>query len=227
MRCQKCNVEINCKTLECPLCHERLDTTEDAKKEIQRTERAFPERSKNRPKATTPLNKLYLIISFNIMLISITTNIIVTPKVYWSLIVLGFLLYLYFFLRYTIMSYRHFNSKIFTQAVALIAVFILIQQVMGKNLWIYEYILPAIVFLSMVTIGAYILINIENARKYIFSLFLVAMLGLLPLLIVVFTRQHVVWPAIVVAATSGSIILTAIILAHKILWGEFKRIFHI
>jgi hypothetical protein len=227
MRCQKCNVEIEGKTSVCPLCHNRLDLTEEAKKEIQRAERAFPERSKNRPKATTPFNKLYLIISFNIMLISITTNIIVTPKVYWSLIVLAFLFYLYYFIRYTIMSYRHFNTKVFAQAVALTAIMILVQQVLEKNLWVYEYILPGIVFVSTVMIGAYILINLENARQYIFSLFLVGILGLLPILIVVLTHRQVVWPSIVVAATSGSIILTTIILAHKIIWAEIKRIFHI
>lgn len=161
------------------------------------------------------------------MLISITTNIIVTPKVYWSLIVLAFLFYLYYFIRYTIMSYRHFNTKVFAQAVALTAIMILVQQVLEKNLWVYEYILPGIVFVSTVMIGAYILINLENARQYIFSLFLVGILGLLPILIVVLTHRQVVWPSIVVAATSGSIILTTIILAHKIIWAEIKRIFHI
>lgn len=227
MRCEKCDIEISGKTSVCPLCHDRLDTSEQAKIDIQKTERAFPERSKNRPKATTPFNKLYFIIFFNIMVISITTNAIVTPKVYWTLIVLAFLFYLYFFIRYTIMSYRHFNTKIFTQAVALTVILITIQQVMGKNLWIYEYILPAIVFVSTVMIGAYILINIENARQYIFSLFLVAILGLLPIMIVVITQRPIIWPSIVVAATSGSIILTTIIIAHKMLWKEFKRIFHI
>lgn len=227
MRCEKCNVEIICKTKECPLCHDRLDTSFEAKKEIKKLERAYAIRPLNRPLTTTPFNLLYLIIAINIMIISIATNAILTPNIYWSLIVLGFIFYLYFFIRYTILSYSNFNSKIFGQAIALMAISLLIQQVYSTNLWVYEYIFPIIVFVSTVTIGTFIIINIESAKRYIVSLFILAVVGLMPLAIIIYLGDDIIWPSIVVAITSGSIILTTAIVARKTMWQEIKRIFHL
>lgn len=227
MRCEKCNVEIICKTNKCPLCQERLDTSAAAIKEIRQKERAYPIRPLHRPLTTTPFNLLYLVISINIMIICIATNAILTPNIYWSVVVLGIIFYLYFFIRYTILSYSHFNSKIFSQAIALMAISLLVQQVYSEHLWIYEYIFPLIVFVSTITIGSFIIINIESAKRYIVSLFILAIIGLTPLMIVIFIDDDIIWPSVVVAITSGSIILTTIISARKILWQEVKRIFHL
>ena len=43
MRCEKCNVEIVCKTRVCPLCHERLYKDLSAINQIKKMERAFPQ----------------------------------------------------------------------------------------------------------------------------------------------------------------------------------------
>lgn len=227
MYCDNCKVEVVCKTNQCPLCHKKLDTTKEADQQIKTMERAFPKRPLNRPLATTPFNKIYLILSLNIGLISIISNAILTPKFYWSLLVIGALFYVYFFIRYTVLSYGHLHRKIFGQTIALIAIGVLIQQVFKSYLWIYEYVLPAIVFISITIIGIYITINIETARKYIFSMFLLAIIGLVPLFIVLFLGDYILWPSIIVALTCGSIILTIIIQARKLLWAEIKRIFHI
>lgn len=226
MYCDNCKVKIACKTNVCPLCHKKLDTTEEARQQIKKMQRAFPKRPINRPLVTTPFNKIYLILAFNIGLISIIANAIITPTFYWSLLVIGLLFYLYFFIRYTILSYSHFHRKVFSQTIALIGIAILIQQVFQSYMWIYEYVLPAIVFISVTIIGIYILVHLATARKYIFSLFLLAIIGMCPLLIVLFLGNGATWPSIVVALTCGSIILTVIIQARKLLWAEIKRIFH-
>lgn len=226
MYCDNCKVQIVCKTNECPLCHKKLDTTEEARQKIREMQRAFPKRPLHRPLAVTPLNKIYFIFSINIALISIIANAILTPRLYWSVLVIGLLFYVYFFVRYTILDYSQFHRKLFGQTIALIAIFILVQQVFKSYFWIYEYVLPAIVFISITIIGIYSLINIETARKYIFSLFLLAIIGMAPLLIVIFLGDGITWPSIIVALTSGSIMLTLIVQARKTLWKEIKRIFH-
>ncbi|HHU43955.1 MAG: DUF6320 domain-containing protein [Bacillota bacterium] len=227
MRCEKCNVEIVCKTRVCPLCHERLYKDLSAINQIKKMERAFPQRPCNRPYATSYFNKVYLVMAINILLISIVANIIITPDVYWSLIVAGLLLYFYFFIRYTILRYSHFNSKVVGQAAFLYAIFILIQQVLDMNLWIYEFALPAIILVSTIAIAIYLLVNIGTAKNYLFSLFILAVLGILPIFIVLFTDAYYIWPSIVAAITSASILLTTIIAGRKTLLAEFKRKFHL
>lgn len=165
--------------------------------------------------------------AINILLISIVANIIITPDVYWSLIVAGLLLYFYFFIRYTILRYSHFNSKVVGQAAFLYAIFILIQQVLDMNLWIYEFALPAIILVSTIAIAIYLLVNIGTAKNYLFSLFILAVLGILPIFIVLFTDAYYIWPSIVAAITSASILLTTIIAGRKTLLAEFKRKFHL
>ncbi len=224
--CDNCKVDIICKTDVCPLCHKRLDINDEEKQKIRTMERAFPKRALQRALVETPLNKIYLILSLNIALISIVANVILTPKLYWSAIVVSLLFYIYFFVRYTILDYGQFHRKLFGQTLALIAIFILVQQVFKSYLWIYEYALPAIVFVSITIIGIYSLVNIKVARKYIFSLFALAVIGLAPLFIVLFLGDGITWPSVIVALTSGSIILTLIIQARKVLWAEIKRIFH-
>ena len=227
MYCEECKVEMSCKTNFCPLCHKNLDTSEEAKLQIKKLERAFPVRPYNRPMATTPFNKIYLILSLNVIVISIIANILFNPDYYWSLLVVALVLYVYFFVRYTVLSYGPLHRKIFGQAIALSAIFILIQRVFDSYLWIYEYVLPAIVFVSVSIIGIYIIVNINIARKYIFTLFILAIIGMVPLIIVLIIRNKIIWPSIVTALTCGSILFTIIILARKTLWAEIKRIFHL
>lgn len=224
MRCEKCNVEVACKTKVCPLCHEPLNVDEE---QIKKVEREYPLRPCNRPYASSNFNKVYLILAINIFLISIVANIIITPNVYWSLIVVGLLFYFYFFIRYTILRYSHFNSKVLGQAAFLYAICILIQQVFDADLWIYEFALPSIILVSTIAIGIYLLANIATARNYIFSLFILAVLGILSLFIVLFSDAFYIWPSIVVAITSLSIMLTTIIAGRKVLIAEFKRKFHL
>ncbi len=226
MYCDDCGVKIGCKTTECPLCHKKLDTTPQLQQKIKEMPRAFPKRPLHRPLAVTPLNKVYFILSINIGLISIIANAILTPTLYWSVLVIGLLFYIYFFVRYTILDYSQFHRKIFSQTIALIGIFILVQQIFKSYFWIYEYVLPALVFISITIIGIYSLANLETARKYIVSLFMLAIVGMAPLLIVLFLGDGITWPSIIVALTSGSIMLTLIVQARKTLWAEIKRIFH-
>ena len=95
------------------------------------------------------------------------------------------------------------------------------------NLWIYEFALPAIILVSTIAIAIYLLVNIGTAKNYLFSLFILAVLGILPIFIVLFTDAYYIWPSIVAAITSASILLTTIIAGRKTLLAEFKRKFHL
>ncbi|MFW5779874.1 MAG: DUF6320 domain-containing protein [Bacillota bacterium] len=224
MRCEKCRVEVKCKTRVCPLCHKPIAASEN---QIKKTEREYPLRPCNRPLITSKFNKVYLIIALNIFIISVVANIIISPHIYWSLIVIGLIFYFYFFIRYTILRYSHFNSKVVGQAAFLYAISILIQQVYKTDLWIYEFVLPSIILISITAIGIYLLINIGTAKNYLFSLFILAVLGILPLFIVMFSDAFYIWPSILVAITSASVMLTTIIAGRKLLLAEFKRKFHL
>lgn len=227
MRCPDCNIEVACKTDVCPLCHKKLDTTEEIRNEIKKLERSFPPRLQNRPFATTSFPRLYFIIAMNILVISIVLNIILTPQIYWSFLVFSGIIYLYFFVRKTVLSYSHFNIKVMGQAIFLFLIFILIQNVLHKNLWIYEFVLPSIVLISIIMIASYIITNISIARRYIMSLFTLAIIGLIPLFIGLYIKDILLWPSIVVAVTSASIIISTLIVSNKTFFAEIKRIFHI
>jgi len=98
MKCLHCNVEVTCKTYECPLCHAPLAYSEADHKEMQKLERAFPQRMKKRGPAVSPFSLISLILLANIFIISVTLNAVLTPKLYWSLIVVASVIYIYFFI---------------------------------------------------------------------------------------------------------------------------------
>lgn len=226
MKCEKCNVSINFKTNVCPLCHERLDTTDEAKQEIKKLERAYPLRNLDRPLAFVPFNQIFLIILLNITIICAILNFIFTPDIYWTIVVVAVTIYIYTFTKGTMMKSRRFSARVVGNAIALFIICFIVQGVIHKNLWIYEYLLPIIALSSMVIIAVYILMNLKLAGRFVSSLFSVAILGTVPVIVVVAMDDLILWPSLTVAVIGGCIIITSLILGGRSILNDIKRLIH-
>lgn len=218
MRCDSCGVNINCKTDICPLCHKPLSGDNSF-------EEAFPKRCKRRALREIPFTKLYCIIAFTLTVIAaILNNIFASGNQYW-IITAGALIYLYYCIRITFLSYRHFNMKIFGQTAALTGLGIVLHRFININLYIYEIVLPVIYIIAIVVVFINILMNINNARSYLVSFMLIAVLGVIPLLYALI-KQIYFWPAILVSIASCLTLMLLVIIARKKIAEEFTRIFH-
>jgi hypothetical protein len=218
MRCEKCGIEIVCKTDICPLCHEKVQGGELLPE-------AFPNRQKRRPLREIPFTKLYIIIGFALILLSVIMKFALSlSNVYW-IVTAGALIYLYYCIRITVLSFRHFNMKIFGQTAALTALGIVLESVIETDVHIFEVVLPIIYIIAIIVVFVNIMLNINNARSYLVSFMFIAILGIIP--IIAFMFEHFVfWPSIVVASVSAVTLILLVILSREKLSEEFTRIFH-
>lgn len=218
MHCDKCNVEITCKTDVCPLCHSPVLQDKDL------TNAYAPRRNKI-GRRDIPFSKWYFSVAALIVVIVAILNLVFARSAYWTLLVAGILLYLYYCIRITALSYRHLNMKIFGQTVALTALGVLLETTINAKTYVFEVILPLVFLIAIITVTINILMNIDNARSFLVSYLLVAILGVIPL-IVVFIKNELFWPSFSVAIISLITLIILTIVARKKIAEEFKRIFH-
>jgi len=218
MACERCGIKIVCKTDVCPLCHAQISGKENVAL-------AFPKEKKRRPMRDIPFTKLYFFIALAILLITgILTITLPLNGAYW-IITAGALIYLYYCIRITVLSFRHFNMKIFGQTAALTALGIVLEGATGVNLHIFEAVLPIIYIIAILVVFINIMLNINNARIYLVSFMFIAILGIVPL-IAYFFKRFIFWPSITVAIVSAITLILLLIIARKKLTEEFNRIFH-
>jgi predicted exporter len=92
---------------------------------------------------------------------------------------------------------------------------------------LYAYALPAVYLVSQGIVGIYILANRKKSTRYLVPLMTMGILGIIPYIIAVFKKLEVLWPSLSVGALSATIILLTVIVEHKAIGQELKRIFHI
>ncbi len=218
MRCDYCNVEIVCKTEICPLCRGKVSGGEIL-------DEAFPTSPRRKGLREIPFTKLYAVISMALIVLAAILNIIFARGSYYWLIAAGGLAYLYYCIRITALSYRHFNMKIFGQTAALTALGIVLQSALGINLYICEIVLPLVYVIAIIVVFVNILVNINNARSFLVSFMFIALLGVVPVAATT-VKKIIFWPSIAVAAVSAITLVLLLIIARKRLADEFSRILH-
>lgn len=219
MYCKKCNVNVNCLTDHCPLCHEPIE----ADKEL---DRAFPIPKVDK-RLHTKFSLIYTILASLVVIACIIANIFTNPEFMWSVMVLICLSYIYYLVRFTFISQGHFTARVFGQAVALTILLFSVRRIFGGNDWIFITWLPIVYFVSEVLLSIYMLINKKRARKYIISLLALSILGIIPVAVAYVLDVSVKWPSIAVTAVSVATIIVSLIMGRKIIVGELKRYFHL
>ncbi|HKL93792.1 MAG TPA: DUF6320 domain-containing protein [Clostridia bacterium] len=218
MFCKHCNVEIEGATRTCPLCHQQLDGKE-----------YFPIVKTTRRLKTT-FTLVYSICALIVAVICLLINIFVPTKIFWSVAVVGVLLYTYILVAGTIFSKKHNASKIFLQTIAVAVLSGFLQTLTPEIKWAANYAVPLILLIGGLLLGITSL-AIKRAGTYVFCMTLVAVTGLIPIVYSVIEKESILWPSIACAAVCGVILIVAVITEifskRGLIREEIKRKFHI
>ncbi len=217
MRCEKCNVEVVCKTNVCPLCHSEL--------KVEDFPAAYASQKKRRGRRQIPFSQWYLSIATISVVVVAIVSFALSLRSFWTLLTLGLSLYFYFCIITTVLSYKHLNMKIFGQTAALTVLGILLDNILSVRIYVFEIILPIIFLIAILTVTINIIVNINNARSYLVSFFLIVVLGVVPLVVVIH-KGELLWPSLTVASISLAILCILVITARKKIAEELTRIFH-
>lgn len=228
MRCKHCNVEIDCKTKICPLCHEKLDEIDESLPQI------YPIRAQGAAhKKKLSGYWIYALVCTIIFIPCLAANLIVTPSIQWFWIVGILGIYGYVLIYNTIMSSHSIASKVLIQSAfavgfifAIYGVFKNLDPAISQNVWLFDYALPCVIAISLITMTTFAMVFSRKNPSLLLDCIMFCLTGFLP--IILFAAKVVVNPelAYFCAVLCSVAILACLIIGRKSVWLEFKKKFH-
>lgn len=169
--CDKCNVNVNSTLDYCPLCFNQITGNNDEPNLYGIT--------KDKPKEiikSHTTRKVFILLSLAVMIICGAINYL-TKTPFWSGIVGLSIIYLWIFIRHTIMSNRGVFEKIFLQVLGILAVLLMTNYVSGGG-WFLDYVLPALLSGVVLTLNMMFYIS-KRRRNYEMSFLIMELIILI------------------------------------------------
>lgn len=220
--CKDCNVDVNSTEKYCPLCFNELE-------EVDEKGNAYYTVTHVKPRTITNnhmLSKVFFLLSICLVGVCAVINIL-THTEPWSVIVAMSFLYVWIFVRHTILSSRNIFEKILFQLVGIIGLLLTTNLISGGGLWFAEFVLPSIELLALLVLD-FMLIVSKKRKYYLLSFFLIDLILLVSSIIFVSINycDHKIMHIITLFVTALSM-LGIILFGGKSLRQEFLKKFHL
>lgn len=218
-KCSHCGVRIIDNTEKCPLCNGILDPGENGEDHY--------------PDIVHKARKLGLVLRILMATWVATTAILGLINYYtydgvlWSAIIsiaMFYVLFMIYLLTYTNVGYL---GRIFSSIIMGVVLVVSIDIVTGFKGWSVDYVLPGGLFAIDIAIMIVRFINYKNWQSYMYTEFLVVLLGIIPITLIRLGIVH--HPRVSVAAffTSVLLFIVTLIIGGRATRAELKRRFHI
>lgn len=223
-KCTKCNIEINTHKLHCPLCYSELEGENDAHFNAPF---ATPTSHDKTYHSNNFLLKLFAFITLAIVVLTVSINLLVNPRVLWCLIVAAGLLYVWVLITHTILSRRSNLEKIFFQFLSILLVVFTTNEISGGNNWFWNYFTPSAA-LTTVTVLLFILLVNKKRSDFAFSFFIMSLLLIALSTTLILTHTDTFKLLNIINIIYSSLFATGIIIfGHKHLLRSLQKNFHI
>ena len=166
--CNNCNIDVNTNSNHCPLCFNTLENTDRPE------EPKLLDINQNKPTTITKthmVRKVFLLISLAVMLTTGAINYFVGGAP-WSLVIFTGIVYLWIFVKHTIMSHRNVFEKILFHFIGMVCVLLASQYVSGGGLWFADYVLPAMLIALLVTMNMMLFVS-KKRKQYEISFLII------------------------------------------------------
>lgn len=219
--CERCGVEINNPIERCPLCYTPL-VQKDNFPEIP----SYPDLL-GQAERYNLVRRVMIMLSLAISTICLTINILAGHRVWWSLIVIGNILYMWIAISTAVRKRARLGYNILIQAISLSALLVLIDWFSGHSNWALNYVVPFLLITATLSITVIIIVRRMDARSFILYFILTALIGFVPIILVAVGQINVLWPALVAALYSGLSLISLFIFADRVTKQELKKRFHL
>lgn len=229
--CRECNIDIDTNRVTCPFCRDILDEKNDDKTKMEKYESY-----KETPYKNHMVRKIFMFISLIAIFVCILVNFLTFNGSYWSLLVVGGIIYSWVLIRFTIISRQNIALKLLLQAIA-IGILLFFIQVQNQSVhWLMPYALPFIIVATILSITLLIFIKIMRYKDYMLYLIMVALLGIIPLILCFVESTQflfmvggklIIWPSIVSCSYAGFTILGMFVFGERATKQEFIKRFHV
>ena len=229
MRCKFCNVEVDCKTHICPLCHELI--APEAQDETLTP--AFPpktRKSERRKHTHFTLTNIYLATAVIIFLVCLAVNLGLKQHPNWFLMVGAVLLYGFLTIRNTVMSNNSAWIKAFWQIVMVVLILWLAQvifdDVMTDTYWLLDLALPLIIMISVLTLGIISCAVVRRNKALLYDTLFLSLIGFVPIILYAVGLVQKALVSAICAGLCAAVIACVLIFARKEFLEEMERRLH-
>lgn len=219
--CDKCHVSVNNPLEHCPLCYAPLQQ-QDGVPEV----RSYPPVLQKAERYSL-IRRILVMLSLTISVVCVTINLFAGHQAMWSLIVIGNILYMWAAVGTAMSKRSKLGHNILIQVICLAALLVLIDWFSGRQGWALNYVVPFLFITATLSITVIIIIKRMDSRSFIFYLFLTALIGFLPILLLTVGVVTVLWPSLVSALYSGLSLIGMFVFADRSTKQELKKRFHI
>ncbi|AIO17979.1 hypothetical protein KQ51_00075 [Candidatus Izimaplasma bacterium HR1] len=220
--CNKCKITIATHYTYCPLCHQTLTGEVDPKFEELY---AVKEHVDHIPKKTY---NIFLFIGAISIIVLGVVNLATMKYGFWSLIPIGAIIYIFFLLRYSILSRINAMKRVTVTGITLFLLLLFINIFTDRQtLWSVDIILPSLIMTNNFAVSLIMLIRNRDFKEYALSLLLLVLFSSVPL-IAYYTglSGNVILPIFTIAQ-GISILIFMVVFYPKILKEVLQKTFHI
>lgn len=219
--CNSCRVSIDNPLEHCPLCFAHL-TQKDNEPELP----SYPALLQQAERYHL-VRRILIMASLTVAVVCLTINLLDFQGVWWSLIVIGNILYMWVAVRTAVKTRAKLGYNVLIQAVSLAILMVVIDWFSGHNNWALNYAVPFLFITATLSITVIIIVRRMDARSFILYFFLTALIGFIPILLVAVGEVTVLWPSLVSAIYSGLSLISLFIFADRTTKQELKKRFHL
>lgn len=216
--CKSCKLKIENDLTKCPLCGSFTDSIgSDFNSDYPVVRNSY---------LLELTNRCMLFFTIAISVVSLFVNRYLAPTVPWSIMTIISIIYLNLSLRSIIKKKQNYGFFILMQVVMISIVGWVIDLLTGYKGWSVDYVIPFVIISGSATISILSTINSYKYKDYLIYLFISAILGFVPIILIANNWTHVYWTSASCVIYSVLTVLAMVIFTRRRLNAELKRRLH-
>lgn len=225
--CTACKLHISSRTQRCPLCQASLPVTQDL--EATQTYPVFIPRQKT----NKWLTKSVSVTAVMLILSSALTNWATWNGHLWGVAITAFAIYIWLTALITFKRGIHPGVKLMTQAMALTLLLVVIDmfafgtEIITRASWSVGFAMPFVFIGGIIAINVVMVRNKQTIRDYLLYQLVLCVVGIIPLVLVLFVVAQPLWSSVIAASCSLLTLIGLLICANKTVVSEFARKFRV
>ena len=157
---------------------------------------------------------------------ALIVNILFRETGIWSIVVLASIFYTWVTLITAVKRKSSISKKILYQVIVLSILIFAIDRGTGYYGWAINYVIPAVQVSALVSMAIIAMIERPKLREYLLHLIVTAVIGAVPLIIVLLGWADVLWPSISCTVVSMVALVAIVVFGTAETKAELKRRFH-
>lgn len=219
--CNSCNVSVDVPLEHCPLCYTNLTITNN---EPMTTK--YPDVLES-TRAYNLAIKILLLVSFTVVLISLTVNFLTSVKFPWSLIVLICIVYVWIALGTAIRKRHRIGYNLMIQLISIALLLLVLSYLLNFQRVFFNYLLPALTTCAILSYNVLAVVMRKELKSLLLYYLIIDILAFVPIVLYAAGIVSVRWPAFGCAVYSLISIVSVFIFAYRDTKNELTKRFHL